>query len=145
MKLGLEGKVALITGAARGIGRVTARALHDEGANVAILDLDRRSVDEAADELGDDRAMGVVADVVDLASVSRAVAEISQRWHSPDILVNNAGMAFKGDRFDTEVVDRTFLTNVTGLINVYTALGPMMKQDGKSGCKKKHRDVQSKL
>lgn len=101
MNLGLEGKVALITGAARGIGRVTARALHGEGARVVILDLDQHSVAEAVNELGKERAMGVVADVVDLASVSRAVGEISERWRSPDILVNNAG--FPRDGFLTKI------------------------------------------
>ena len=101
MNLGLDGKVALVTGGARGIGKATAAALREEGARVAILDLDRRSIDAAIDESGSERIMGVVADVVDLASVSLAVAEISARWHSPDILVNNAG--FPKDGFITRI------------------------------------------
>jgi 3-oxoacyl-[acyl-carrier protein] reductase len=101
MELGLEGKVALVTGGARGIGRATARALCEHGAKVAILDMDGAAAAAAAAELGSERAMAVQADVVDLDAVTRAVASIAERWHSPDILVNNAG--FPKDDFITRI------------------------------------------
>jgi 3-oxoacyl-[acyl-carrier protein] reductase len=96
MDLNFANKVVLITGAARGIGRATAEAFHAHGACVAMLDLDLRAVEDAAAELGDDRAMGVMADVVDLDQVTRAVEQIRARWHSPDVLVNNAGFPKDG-------------------------------------------------
>lgn len=101
MDLGLEGKVALVTGAARGIGKATAAALHGEGVFVALMDIDEDAAKAAASELGDDRAMGLRADVVDLDAVTQAVGQIADRWHSPDILVNNAG--FPSDGFLTKI------------------------------------------
>lgn len=101
MDLGLTGRVALITGGARGIGKASAVALAREGARIAILDLDRDAVDETVDSLGSDNAIGVVADVTDLDAVDQAVAEIDARFHSPDILVNNAG--FPKDGFLTKI------------------------------------------
>ena len=101
MNLNLSGKVALVTGAARGIGRETARVLHAHGASVALLDVDAEAAHEAAAAIGPDRAMGLGADVTNLDEVNSAVESIKARWHSPDILVNNAG--FPRDGFITRV------------------------------------------
>ena len=91
----------MVTGGARGIGKATAKALIDEGARVAIVDIDAAAIDEAIGELHSDQAFGVAADVVDLSSVERAVASIAAKWDSPDILVNNAG--FPRDGFLTKI------------------------------------------
>lgn len=101
MNLDFGGKVVLVTGAARGIGRAIARTFHEHGAWVALLDLDADLAMEAALQLGRERALGLGADVVNLEEVTRAVEEISARWHSPDILVNNAG--FPKDGFITKI------------------------------------------
>ena len=101
MNLGLEGKIALVTGGARGIGKATAAAFLAEGARVAILDRDPAAVKAACAELGEAETMGVTADVVDLEQVMSAVAQVSNRWRSPDILVNNAG--FPKDGFLTKI------------------------------------------
>jgi NAD(P)-dependent dehydrogenase (short-subunit alcohol dehydrogenase family) len=84
----LDGKVALVTGAAQGIGNAIARGLAAEGARVAIADLQR--ADEAAAELPG--AIGVTADVADEEAVERMVAEVVNRCGSVDVLVNNAGL-----------------------------------------------------
>jgi len=101
MDLGLEGRVALVTGGARGIGKATATALAREGATIAILDLDQDAVNAAIEDLGPTRAIGVTADVTNLEAVVRAVEQIGARFHSPDILVNNAG--FPRDGFLTKI------------------------------------------
>ncbi|MGD9988898.1 3-oxoacyl-ACP reductase FabG [Pseudonocardia sp.] len=94
----LEGRTALVTGAARGIGRACAQALLDGGARVALLDMDP-AVSEAAKALDPSGAatLGVTADVADLASVLDAVAAVQDRFGDVSILVNNAG--FPRDAF----------------------------------------------
>jgi len=87
-----NGKVALITGAARGIGFETARQLHERGASVALLDVDGEEVREAAERIGG-RAIGIEGDVTDLGSVQAAVAETVERFGGIDIAMANAGIA----------------------------------------------------
>jgi NAD(P)-dependent dehydrogenase (short-subunit alcohol dehydrogenase family) len=88
----LNGKVALVTGAARGIGFETARQIHMRGASVAVVDLDSGEASEAAERIGD-RAIGIGADVTDHAAIMRAVAETVERFGSLDVVVANAGIA----------------------------------------------------
>jgi len=88
----LNGKVALVTGAARGIGYETARQLHLRGASVAVVDLDSGEAREAAERIGK-RAIGIVADVTDQAAIVQAVAETVERFGGLDIAVANAGIA----------------------------------------------------
>ena len=88
----LNGKVALVTGAARGIGFETARQLHQRGASVAIVDLDRQDAVEAAERVGE-RAVGLDADVTDLRAMELIVAAVVERFGGLDIVVANAGIA----------------------------------------------------
>lgn len=88
----LDGKVALVTGAARGIGFETARQIHLRGGSVAVLDLDADAAGEAAERIGP-RAFGLAADVVDEGAVRAAVAEVVERRGGLDIAVANAGIA----------------------------------------------------
>jgi NAD(P)-dependent dehydrogenase (short-subunit alcohol dehydrogenase family) len=88
----LNGKVALVTGAARGIGFETARQLHLRGASVAVLDLDASEALQAAERIGP-RAIGIAADVTDRAAVTGAVAEAAERFGGLDVAVANAGIA----------------------------------------------------
>jgi len=87
----LNGKVALVTGAARGIGFETARQAHLRGASVAVVDLDPEQAGEAAERIGP-RAIGIAADVTDDAAVKRAVAETVERFGGLDVAVANAGI-----------------------------------------------------
>jgi len=88
----LNGKVALVTGAARGIGYETARHLHVRGASVAVIDLDPNQAREAAERIGA-RAIGIATDVTDHAAIMAAVAETVERFGGLDIVVANAGIA----------------------------------------------------
>ncbi len=88
----LNGKVALVTGAARGIGFETARQIHMRGGSVAVVDLDPEQAGEAAERIGP-RALGIGADVTDQAAIMRAVAETVERFGGLDVVVANAGIA----------------------------------------------------
>jgi NAD(P)-dependent dehydrogenase (short-subunit alcohol dehydrogenase family) len=88
----LNGKVALVTGGARGIGFETARAIHARGGSVVLADVDADAVMAAAGRLGD-RAAGVGADVRDAAQVEAAVAAAVERFGGLDVAVANAGIA----------------------------------------------------
>jgi NAD(P)-dependent dehydrogenase (short-subunit alcohol dehydrogenase family) len=88
----LNGKVALVTGAARGIGFETARQMHLRGASVAVLDLDGGEAGEAAERIGQ-RAIGIAADVTDQTAMMGAVAEVVERLGGLDVAVANAGIA----------------------------------------------------
>jgi NAD(P)-dependent dehydrogenase (short-subunit alcohol dehydrogenase family) len=88
----LNGKVALVTGAAAGIGYETARQMHMRGASVAVVDLDAGQAREAAERIGP-RALGIAGDVTDQGAMLSAVAETVERFGGLDVVVANAGIA----------------------------------------------------
>ncbi len=88
-----DGRVAIVTGAARGIGAGTAKRFAEEGAAVAVLDLDEQQAQATADGLGGSaRAIGVECNVADSASVEQAVGRVVEELGGLHILVNNAGI-----------------------------------------------------
>lgn len=89
--IALDGKVALVTGGTRGIGRAIAEALHGAGARVALTGRDAARACEVAAAVGEG-VLGVGCDVADEAQVIRAVADVEQGLGPVDILVNNAGL-----------------------------------------------------
>lgn len=103
----LEGRVALVTGGAGGIGGAVARRLLAAGACVALLDIDASALAAAAGELarshGADRVRGVRCDVTDEASVREALAETVRQYGGLDILVSNAGIASAAPFEDTSL------------------------------------------
>jgi 3-oxoacyl-[acyl-carrier protein] reductase len=90
----LTGKVAVVTGAARGIGAATAARLARDGATVAVVDLDEAQIKETADAIvsAGGTALGVACDVSDEAAVAAAAEQIRAEAGSIDVLVNNAGV-----------------------------------------------------
>ena len=91
MQIDLRGKVALVTGSTRGIGRSIAETLTEAGARVAVVGRDLAKARAAAAEIGPD-AKGFACDVADTAQVSALVADVEAAFGTLDILVNNAGL-----------------------------------------------------
>jgi 3-oxoacyl-[acyl-carrier protein] reductase len=91
----LTGRVAVVTGGSRGIGRAIVEALHGAGARVAVLGRDPARAEEVARQLGD-RALAVTADVSDPDATGRAVEAVERGLGPVDVLVNNAGITKDG-------------------------------------------------
>lgn len=127
----LEGKVALITGGARGIGRAICEAYAAAGARVAVADLLEGEAEATAQALGD-QGMAVVMDVTDLDSIARGVAEVEETWGGIDILVNNAGIFNMAsiDKVTHEDYRRQYDVNVGGTIFTSQAVVSLMKKRG---------------
>ena len=92
----VNGKVALITGGANGIGAEVARRLHGKGARLILTDLDESLLSDVAARLGEDRVLTAAADVRDLAAMQAAVDAGIQRFGGIDIVVANAGISIYG-------------------------------------------------
>lgn len=94
MDLGIEGRVALVTGAGRGIGRQICLTLAEEGVRVVVNDLFQDRAAGVADEIkgAGGQAMGAAADVTDGDAVKAMVGRVTEEWGAVDILVNNAGI-----------------------------------------------------
>ncbi|MDN5856046.1 MAG: bifunctional aldolase/short-chain dehydrogenase, partial [Actinomycetia bacterium] len=102
----LAGRVALVTGAASGIGKATAQRLAAEGACVVIGDLDAQKADDASAEIGNaDKAIGVAADVSDEAAVRAMVDAAVLAFGGVDLVVNNAGLSLSKSLLDTTEAD----------------------------------------
>lgn len=100
MDLGIEGRVALVTGAGRGIGSEICKMLAAEGVRIAVNDLFQERADETADDIrkGGGEALGVAADVTELSAMQATVERVTAEFGAVDILVNNAGIpAVAGD------------------------------------------------
>jgi NAD(P)-dependent dehydrogenase (short-subunit alcohol dehydrogenase family) len=130
----LAGKVALVTGGARGIGLATARELVAHGASVAILDLHEDDVQEAAGALPAGRALGIAADVTDADAMEAAVAETIERFGGLDVIVANAGIASRGATAlaaDPEQFERVIDVNLLGVWrSVRAALPEIARRQG---------------
>ena len=87
-----DGRVAVVTGSARGIGAGTAKRFADEGASVAVLDLDEDQASATAEGLGASKAVGIGCNVGDAASVEAAVGRVLEELGGLHVLVNNAGI-----------------------------------------------------
>ena len=127
--LSLRGRVALVTGAARGIGAATARAFGRAGAQVALLDRETVDLAAAAAEAG---GLAIPADVTDAAAVRRAVDGVVARWGRLDILVNNAGIVRDAALADVTDDDwaATLDVNLRGTMLCARAAVPHMKAAG---------------
>jgi NAD(P)-dependent dehydrogenase (short-subunit alcohol dehydrogenase family) len=90
----LKDQVVVVTGASKGIGLATAQALSRRGAKVALLARDQARLDQAAAEIGAERAVAVAVDVCDKAALEAAFGRVAARWGRVDAVVNNVGFQF---------------------------------------------------
>lgn len=130
----LSNKVAIITGAGRGIGQAAALRFAREGAKVVVCDLDKAGVSDTValiQEQGGEAA-GFDLDVTDKASVERMVDSVVVRWNRIDALVNNAGVVMDAQLKDMseEQFDRVIAINLKGSYNMARAVVPVMLRQG---------------
>jgi NAD(P)-dependent dehydrogenase (short-subunit alcohol dehydrogenase family) len=126
-------KVALVTGAARGIGLATAKRFLNEGWRVALLDIEDRQLTDAVTALGrPDDAMALCCDVSDAGAVNAAIDALAQRFGRLDALINNAGIANFAPLLDTTDEDwnRILAVNLTGPFLCTKAAVPLMREHG---------------
>jgi 3-oxoacyl-[acyl-carrier protein] reductase len=139
MDLGLRGKVALVTGASRGIGKAIAQTLTNEGCRVAIFARDSEKLRAAVDSLSQGQnegtVIGIPTDVTDDAAVQRFVADAHEKFGRVDILVNNAGTHLRGtvDTTTLDILERQLRDKVFGFFSMIKAVLPIMRtqKDGR--------------
>jgi NAD(P)-dependent dehydrogenase (short-subunit alcohol dehydrogenase family) len=126
-------KVALVTGAARGIGLAVARRFLADGWQVALLDIEGDLLAKSVEALAAaDRAIGLHCDVSDANAVARALTDIERRFGRLDALVNNAGIAVFAPLLETSDADwsRVLEVNLTGPFLCTKAAAPLMRGHG---------------
>ncbi|OWK33584.1 glucose 1-dehydrogenase [Sphingomonas dokdonensis] len=129
----LNGKTALITGAASGFGEAMAHRFADRGARVAIVDLNLDKAQGVADAIGADKAIALRADVSKRADIEAVVAATTERFGVPDIVINNAGYTHKNQpalEVDEETFDRVLAVNIKGIYLMVQAVVPAMRDNG---------------
>lgn len=128
-----DGKVALVTGAARGIGLAAAKKFLAEGWRVALLDIDNDTLQRTYTTLAlPDRTLALHCDVADAGGVNAAVARTASRFGRLDALVNNAGIAIFRPLLETTPADwaRTLAVNLTGPFLCKQAAAPLIRDSG---------------
>jgi len=134
MELGIQGKVALITGGDSGIGQATAKLLADEGVKIALLDKTKEKLQDTADKVDMiSEAFAVKADLTVPNEIEAAKQQIIERFGSVDILVNCAGITGATGEF-LEISDedwhKTLEVDLMAAVRVCRTFIPMMRQSG---------------
>ena len=128
-----EGHVALVTGAARGIGLATAKRFLVEGWNVGLLDIDAEALALSCDALASPaHTLALAADVSEVAAVQRSVAALATRFGRIDAVVNNAGVAVFRPVLETTLAEwqRVMDVNLTGPFLMAQAAAPHLARQG---------------
>jgi 3-oxoacyl-[acyl-carrier protein] reductase len=130
----LTSRVAVVTGAASGVGRGIANVLAAEGASVAIADIDRDAAEAAAAELRENGAdaIGIATAVGETGALDEVVAACRERWGRIDILAANAGVYPAAELADVDdaLFDRVMRVNVKGVLDAMQACVPAMREQG---------------
>ncbi|AKG67658.1 TPA: SDR family oxidoreductase [Serratia fonticola] len=127
----LQGKVALITGGAAGIGLAIAKCYLQNGAQVVLLDRAAQVV-QIAQQLDEQQALGIVMDVTDKASVEQAVAQANAHFGRLDVLVNSAGIValYPAEELPEDAWDSTMAVNLKGVFLTSQAVGHYFIRQG---------------
>ncbi|MEX2953770.1 SDR family oxidoreductase [Serratia fonticola] len=127
----LQGKVALITGGAAGIGLAIAKCYLQNGAQVVLLDRAAQVV-QIAQQLDEQQALGIVMDVTDKASVEQAVAQANAHFGRLDVLVNSAGIValYLAEELPEDAWDSTMAVNLKGVFLTSQAVGHYFIRQG---------------
>lgn len=127
-------RTVVVTGAGAGIGRATAAAFSQAGANVVLVDADQERLDEVQAELPSDRTLALPVDVSDPDAVDRMVEKTVERFGHLDVLFNNAGILLQGSIAETDREDwrNVMSVNVDGVFYGSKAALPHLKERG--GC-----------
>ncbi len=125
--LNLKGKVAIITGARRGIGKGIALKLAKEGAIVAVSDISKKDCEEVVKEIGGGLALKM--DITSEEDIKAAIKAAMKKFGRIDILVNNAGIYIQEelDKMETSAIDKTLAVNLRGAILCARNVIPAMK------------------
>ncbi len=127
----IQDRVAIVTGASRGIGEAVARRLHAAGAHVVLAARDSARLESLRAELGG-RTLAIACDVADRAQVVTLVDQTVEAFGRVEILVNNAGIGLNGIVADVSLDDleRVFAVNVFGVVACVQAVVPHMRRQG---------------
>ncbi|MFY9134246.1 MAG: 3-oxoacyl-ACP reductase FabG [Bacillota bacterium] len=130
----LDGKVAIVTGSGRGLGKEAAFLFAEEGAKVVVCDINRQSAEEVALAIVDagGEAMATMVDVTDSESVQRMVDAAMERFGTIDVLVNNAGITADAQlvKMTEDQWDRVIAVNLKGVYLCTKAVAPIMIAKG---------------
>lgn len=129
----LNGRAAIVTGAAKGIGKATAFKMAQEGASVIIVDILSQEMAQVERGLSDQglKARGIVGDISDRSQVNRVVDEAIREFGTVDILVNNAGIVHPAllEDVEEEDWDKVVSVNLKGSFHLAQAIAPLMKRN----------------
>lgn len=130
----LENRVAIVTGAGRGVGQGVALAMAKEGANVAVVDMNAENAESTAQQLRDlgVDAIGIACDVSVQEQVQQTIDTVVKKWGTIDILVNNA-QASRIKPFEQMTLDDVQLAYSTGTLSTFffmQGVFPFMKEKG---------------
>ena len=131
----LDGKVAIVTGGAMGLGKAMATALAQAGANIVIADINEAVANDTAQEIRETESVEAIAlkvDVTNPDAVNQMVEEVTKQFNKIDILVNNAGMTInaKAEEMSFEDWNKVINLNLNGIFLVAQSVGRVMIKQG---------------
>lgn len=131
----LKDRLAIVTGAGRGLGKAIAEKFSEEGASVALWDIDLDSAEDVADALDPSgkKALAMKADITNEGEIDNALSEVLRKFSRIDILVNNAGISRHKpvEEMTLEIFEEVIKVNLTGTFICCRAVTPAMKKQGR--------------